>query len=264
MDAESTEPILEFDRMHCHACGYERISDEHQIKDEWNELVRPEDVRSETGHLVPSVRFDELWQKLGARGQARDTHLLLRTAYDEPHRAYHTARHIGACLRLLDDPSVQTLANVLHEVEAAIWFHDAVYDPRARDNEEASARLVERCLGDAGVASDVVARIAAYVRATKEHVAEPLDGQLVIDIDLFILGESPAEFARFERDIRREYAWVDDAAYVAGRTAVLRRFADRPSLYRMPLFRERYEAKARANIDVALRALSDARSTGRP
>jgi predicted metal-dependent HD superfamily phosphohydrolase len=63
----------------------------------------------------------------------------LARAYQAPDRHYHDLRHIEALLSLarnhraaLDD----------HEaVEAAIWFHDAVYDARRSDNEEESAKL---------------------------------------------------------------------------------------------------------------------------
>lgn len=253
MDAESVEPIgIEFDRMKCGACGFSEICDFEEIKDAWNEAVEDAAIPRAQQHLLPSVRFSALWTALGARGHAGAVFARLRAAYDEPHRAYHTARHIGACLRLLDDAEVAKGAAHLVEVEAALWFHDAVYDTHARDNEERSALLAEEALGSAGVAADVVARIAAHVRATRAHVSDSADGQLVIDVDLSILGEGPEVFARFEEEIRREHAWVDEASYVAGRTAVLRGFAERPYLYATPLFRARYEARARANVAASL------------
>ena len=64
-------------------------------------------------------------------------------------------------------------------------------------------------------------------------------------------------FARFEEEIRREYGWVEESAYVAGRAAVLRRFAERPFIYGTPLFRDRYEAQARVNIAASLEKLLD-------
>ena len=256
MDAESVEAIhIEFDRMRCGTCGHEQVCDEHQIKDEWNELVSADFVPHQA-YLLPDVRFQDLWRALGAKGHARDVFLRLRASYDEPHRAYHTARHIGACLRLLDEPSVKALATNLSEVEAAIWFHDAIYDTHASDNEERSAQLAEESLRSADVPADVVTRIAEHVCATKAHVAASSDGQLVIDVDLSILGEDPQTFARFEEEIRREYHWVDAAAYAAGRAHVLRRLSERPFLYGTALFRERYEAQARENIARSLHLLA--------
>jgi hypothetical protein len=67
MDAESVEAILvELDRMKCSACGHEQICDQYQIKDEWNERVPGEGLWQAVLHVLPSVRFFELWSALGA------------------------------------------------------------------------------------------------------------------------------------------------------------------------------------------------------
>jgi predicted metal-dependent HD superfamily phosphohydrolase len=198
------------------------------------------------GPLSPA-RFRRLLRALGA---SRDSSAFarLRAAYAEPHRAYHTAEHVAACLRLFDEPDVKACATHPDEVEAALWFHDAVYDTHASDNEAKSAAMASEALADAGVAAEVVARIAGHVRATQHHDAATADGALVVDIDLSILGADTATFARFDDAIRREYAWVDDAAFEEGRRAVLRRFAERPKLYVTPLLRDRFEARARKNL----------------
>jgi hypothetical protein len=64
----------------------------------------------------------------------------LRVRYAEPHRAYHTQAHVDAMLA-----SLQELGEtIVHPaaVELAIWYHDAVYDPAAADNEARSADLL--------------------------------------------------------------------------------------------------------------------------
>ncbi len=255
-DAESVEAIMvELDRMRCAECGHEEVCDEHEIKLRWNERVSRGSVEPGVTHVLPDVRFVELWRALGATGAGRGVFEELRAAYAAPGRAYHSASHIGACLRVLDEAQVRALASSPEEVEAALWFHDAVYDPRSADNEERSAVLAIESLGAAGVGGDVRERIAEHVRATRSHVASSPDGQLVIDVDLSILGASPATFARFERDVRREYAWVDADAYRVGRAAVLGRFLERPAIYGTPALRERFEAQARANLAWSMRRL---------
>jgi predicted metal-dependent HD superfamily phosphohydrolase len=257
MQAESVEAVgIELDRMKCATCGHEQVCDPHQIKAEWNDRMEESKVPHERGCVLPDVRFHALWSALGANASnAVAAFRALQDAYNEPHRAYHDATHIGACLRLLDDPNVRALALHPGEVEAALWYHDAIYDTHARDNEERSACLAEETLGRAGVSREIISRIASHVLATKGHVTDTSDGRLVIDIDLSILGESEDVFDRFERAIRREYAWVEPHAYSAGRSAVLRKFEEREAIYNTPLFRDRYEARARANIVRALEAL---------
>ncbi|MBS2015229.1 MAG: hypothetical protein JST00_20235 [Deltaproteobacteria bacterium] len=247
----------DLDRLTCRRCGCSEACDTEETEERWSERVPPEVAPSEEQWtLLPEVRFAELWARLGARGSHRETLRRIRMAYGEGHRAYHTARHVSECLRLLDDPEVRRRSGGRVEVEAALWWHDLVYDPRSTDNEERSAEDAIATLAGIGVSEVVVDRVAAYVLATKTHASDDPGGALVIDVDLSILGESPATFARFERDIRREYAWVPPAAYAAGRATVLRRFLEREHIYATPLFRDRYEARARANIEGALRALA--------
>lgn len=68
------------------------------------------------------------------------------------------------------------------------------------------------------------------------------------DIDLSILAAPPDEIARFEAGIRREFEWVDEELYRTARSAVLRRFLERPAIYTTPTLRRRFEALARSNL----------------
>ncbi len=241
--------------MRCRSCGHEAPCDAHQIKEEWNEawpFSRPVDALAT---LLPSTRFAAMWNALGANGPWQEALARLREAYDEPHRAYHSASHIGACLALLD----KVLASAEHpaEVEAALWYHDAIYDTHAKDNEDKSAIVAIETLSAAHVQPDVVARIADHVRATSDHGASSPDGQLVVDIDLSILGARPPIFDVFDAAIRREYHWVPDDDYRRGRAAVLQRFLDRPVIFATTALRELFEARARENLRRAIRRLTE-------
>jgi len=57
--------------------------------------------------------------------------------YSEAHRAYHTLQHIAECFDQFDHVRD---AESPGTVGLALWFHDAVYDTRAHDNEAESAR----------------------------------------------------------------------------------------------------------------------------
>jgi len=183
----------------------------------------------------------------------------LRRRHAEPHRAYHDWHHIAALLDLhgeLDGRFADAQAVLL-----AVLFHDAIYDPRASDNEEQSARLLETEL--AGKRDEAtLARAAALVRATRAHAVpqglpadEAGDMALFLDMDLAILGAEPAAFDRYEAQVRREYAHVPDEAFRLGRAAVLERFAQRGQLYFSDWGRARFEAAARANLARSLAAL---------
>jgi predicted metal-dependent HD superfamily phosphohydrolase len=143
------------------------------------------------------------------------------------------------------------------EVEAALWFHDVIYDPHAGDNEERSADLADRLLGPAGVPTEYLAEIRRLVLATGHRGSrDPQDdASATTDIDLTILGADRARFDEYEADIRREYAFVPEDQFRRRRREILQSFLARPAIYATPWFHERYEAPARENLTRSIAAL---------
>lgn len=86
--------------------------------------------------------FHHCWQALDAEGDETDVFQRLMTAYQEPQRHCHTLAHLSECMALFDDH--RHLAAQPAEVEMALWFHDAVCDVKAHDNEARSARWAGR------------------------------------------------------------------------------------------------------------------------
>ncbi|MGH3454662.1 MAG: HD domain-containing protein [Nocardioidaceae bacterium] len=174
---------------------------------------------------------------------------LLRS-WSAPDRAYHDAEHLAEVLTALGE-----LADAVpRTVRLAAWFHDAVYDPRRDDNEERSAQLAAATLPDAGVDPADVAEVERLVRLTATHdpVADDADGILLCDADLAILGASPARYARYVEDVRREYAHVPEPDFRTARGRILRGFLARPAIYRTSRGRDRWESAARRNLRAEL------------
>ncbi|MER8848913.1 HD domain-containing protein [Mesorhizobium australicum] len=184
----------------------------------------------------------------------------LSVLYKGGDRHYHNLAHIEAMLALARD--YRTLLDDREAVEAAIWFHDAVYDSRAKDNDAQSAALAEQKLAgriDAGRLS----RVSAMILATATHqlplfddVAATRDASLFLDMDLSILGAAPDAFDAYERAVRREYGWVEEPMWRAGRGAVLKSFLARPHIFHTQEFRQRFEPQARLNMARSLQALT--------
>lgn len=185
----------------------------------------------------------------------------LAALHRAPERYYHGLAHIEALLALaaeyrpaLADPEA---------VEAAIRFHDAVYDSRAKDNEARSAALAREKL--AGRTDEGrIDRIAAMIEATATHEVPAFagpgtvrDAALFLDMDLSILGAAPEVFDAYEQAVRREYAWVDEPAWRAGRAAVLKNFLARRHIFHTPEFRERFEGQARRNMARSVERLAN-------
>jgi predicted metal-dependent HD superfamily phosphohydrolase len=192
------------------------------------------------------------WLALGRRIGARDdvagagANLLGRWA--EQHRAYHDLAHLDEVLTRVD-----LLADEAENVDAvrlAAWFHDAVYDPKATDNEERSAWLATTVLHRLQVPEPTVAQVARLVRVTATHEVadDDRDAAVLCDADLAVLAATPERYSTYVDGVRREYAHVDDASFAGGRAAVLRGLVARQPLFRTTYGREHWERGARANV----------------
>lgn len=197
------------------------------------------------------------WLSAGARAPDTGLHAALIQSYHEPRRGYHTGQHLREVLALL--PRWAGAAPNPARVALALWFHDAVYDPQAgrHANEQRSADWARSAAWAAGTSDDTADALHALVMATC-HDAEPVgpDAQLLVDIDLAILGAPEARFDEYEQQVRAEYAHVPDAAFRDGRGRILRQFLDRPVIYRTPAARQALERRARANLSRSIAALS--------
>lgn len=178
-------------------------------------------------------------------------HARLMAAWQEPQRAYHALQHLTECLEWLDLAAAEAEVPNREVIELAIWFHDAVYDPQAADNEERSAEMACVCLDEA-----IATEVRRLIEVTKTHRAANEDERWMVDIDLAILGAETGRFDEYERQIRAEYAWVPEAVYREKRAEILRSFLEREKLFQTAFFRERLETRARENLRQLIESLS--------
>ncbi|HEY5184775.1 MAG TPA: hypothetical protein VIM19_07720 [Actinomycetes bacterium] len=192
---------------------------------------------------------------LGARHDVAGAGARLVAAYAGPARRYHSLDHLADVLTRVDE--LADVAVDLDVVRLAAWFHDAVYDPTAGDNEDRSAELATDVLRRLRVAPSVVAEVARLVRLTAGHAPGPddRDGAVLCDADLAVLALDPVGYAAYVAAVRCEYGHLSDDEWRVGRAAVLRGLLDRPFLFATALGRDRWEAAARANVSAELAAL---------
>lgn len=208
---------------------------------------------------------DSRWSELSARlGIVKPLTAFrwLESHYRERARKYHDARHVNECLRELDRSQHPEASNPL--VEFALWFHDAVYNTFSKRNEERSAEAAVAVLEHSGRPAADCALARALILATR-HGVQPTEPplQLLVDIDLAILGASAERYAEFELQIRAEYWWVPTGMYRRQRAAILKSFVQRQSIYTTHEFREQYERQARNNIVWGLEQLNAGLATFR-
>ena len=172
--------------------------------------VRTPDKTPTRDAALDAARRD--WERYDLPDELRDD---LLDRWREPHRHYHDVRHLAACLAALDD-----LGAAQRSVRLAAWFHDAVYEGVHGRDEERSAALAEErlaCVLDPAEAADV----ARLVRMTAEHRPTDEPSALLSDADLSVLGQSAGRYHVYLRDVRLDYAHVDDGTWRSGRRAVV-------------------------------------------
>lgn len=176
--------------------------------------------------------------------------------YAVPERFYHTfSGHIENCLaefRWLWKKAEDPLA-----VAMALVLHDAVMDFQRSDNEEKSAKYARNLLARMNAPREFIDKVVELILATK-HDAIPRSGdsKLVVDIDLSILGKNRWLFNRYDRQLRKEYAFVPEEIFKTKRAEILQKFLDRPSIFSTTHFRKKYETGARQNLKQPIKNLS--------
>ncbi len=183
-----------------------------------------------------------------------DCYDALYVAYSEKHRFYHTVKHIEAMLGHYD--AVADLAARPAELELAIWFHDAIYKPFSKRNELDSAEWAKEFSLSNGYDLEGAERVHSLIMATLHNgEAQDKDQELIVDIDLTILGAPPEVYDEFERNVRKEYKMVPSFIYRKKRKEILKSFLNNSSIYNLDYFKDKYENIARYNINRAIKML---------
>jgi len=203
------------------------------------------------------ARWDRTLAALGVpaeRGAAAFNELL--EAYGGAGRYYHNLDHLEDVLATLD--TLAEHAQNRPALELAAWFHDAVYDSRADDNEERSALLAETVCAGWGLPAETTDLVGRLIRATRTHqaAADDRDAAVLLDADLAVLGAEREVYDGYAAAIRREYAWVAENDYKRGRSRILREFLRRKRIYRLETMHDNRDSRARENLTRELKMLT--------
>jgi len=195
-----------------------------------------------------------VWAELGVVRVSRETYEELIRHYCEPHRAYHNLQHLKECLQVRR--FVNATCQAPAEIDLALWFHDAIYDPLRSDNELRSAQWLDDVARDSGLGDETRHRLYNLIRVTR-HDGAPAsaDEAVLVDTDLAILGASFERFEEYDQQIRREYQFVPLPVYRQKRRQVLEGFLARGRLYTTAAYFDAFEQQARANLARAIERL---------
>ncbi|MBF0546595.1 MAG: N-methyl-D-aspartate receptor NMDAR2C subunit [Candidatus Riflebacteria bacterium] len=205
--------------------------------------------------MTSFIHWQNTWKELGVSDPDESLFRQLVACYSEPHRKYHNMQHIEECFLHLR--SLHSVISRPAEVELALWFHDAIYNTHRKDNEERSAEWVRESGLKVGLSNDLVSRIYDLVMITKHNtIPKSTDAEILVDIDLGILGAEAERFDEYEIQIQQEYSWVPEHLYRTERRKILKGFLNRQNLYCTEHFRSSFEIQAKKNLTRSLAQLS--------
>jgi predicted metal-dependent HD superfamily phosphohydrolase len=176
----------------------------------------------------------------------------LLARWSESHRKHHTVAHLHEMLDAIGRLADAGIEFDREAVELAAWFHDAIYEVGRDDNEERSAELARELLASAPICDEV----ARLVLVTKTHKVadDDVNGAVLSDADLSVLGSQALRYRAYANAVREEYADVPDDVFKPARAQVLSALLDGP-LFHTSAGREQWEERARRNIAEEIAAL---------
>lgn len=193
----------------------------------------------------------------------------LSTLYTQPHRHYHNLEHINKCLAELENIKNIGLSSNSYFFEGlteAIWFHDAIYNPFSKFNEEESAALYRNYVKSLyNSITDQELLVSRAILSTKSHhlfrninisCESELFIGILLDIDLSSLGKDYDEFCVNGENIRKEFYFVPEETFYKNRIKFFENMLARERIYYTPFFFEKYEISARHNIKMSLKELN--------
>lgn len=174
-------------------------------------------------------------------------------SYTSKGRYYHDLSHLENMLEEIE--KVKDMVNDLDALYFSIFYHDIVYKPLKNNNEHKSALIFNKNISKTRFKN--IAACMQQIEATKKHeFATEKDTNILLDLDLLVLGQSAASYDAYAINVRKEYQMVPTFMYNSGRKKVLEHFLNMNSIYKTAYFQNKYELNAKENLERELRSFT--------
>lgn len=174
--------------------------------------------------------------------------------YSTPHRHYHNLTHLDNLLEELRPYKEEFIS--WDAIVFAIAYHDLIYNPTRIDNEEVSAIKAMHRLHAIGFPDIPRELCKQFILATTDHKPGSTETNLFLDADISILGKKPNIYLEYTKNIRKEYSAYNDEQFRHARKKLLTEWLALPLIFKSPVFIEKYEQRARQNIQYELNSLN--------
>jgi predicted metal-dependent HD superfamily phosphohydrolase len=173
--------------------------------------------------------------------------------YSSKSRHYHNLDHLENMLSELS--KIQSEVKDLDCLLFAIYYHDIIYKSTKSNNEHQSALTFENRI--VKTSFEKLNECMSQIEATKEHkISDDYDTNLLLDLDLSVLGKTSEEYKKYSESIRKEYQIYPDFMYRKGRKKVLKSILELDFIYKTDYFKRMYENQAKENLRLELKQLS--------
>lgn len=195
--------------------------------------------------------------------------------YTQGYRHYHNLNHILDMLNNLESFLIKLDEKTgnydFDALRKAIWFHDYVYSPSSKTNEEDSAEealkyitqefksLPEfiKSMAHPNCYKYHVQKVTDLIIQTKQHLPPGNDRNATLIVDLDLYGLSTDKYDLNNQLIVKEYSsFVSESQFKEGRTKWLTSFLEREKIFHNPEFSTpEMEDAARNNMKRELASL---------
>jgi len=140
--------------------------------------------------------------------------------YSLNNHEYHNFIHISKMLCGLDDVRYNLTGYEKNVLITAILFHDIVYIPGTSDNEEQSVEYFKH--SELTGFDTFNTNVSELIMSTKYHNKGVNNlSDIMIDLDMMILGHSRKEYDVYIQQIRNEYKNIPDDKFYLARLSFL-------------------------------------------
>jgi predicted metal-dependent HD superfamily phosphohydrolase len=167
--------------------------------------------------------------------------------YSKKNRYYHTLQHLENLLYQLTE--IKDKINNWDTILFTLYYHDIVYNPLKKNNEEKSAEFAEKRMSQILIPNPVIKNCKAQILATKDHFeSKDSDTNFFTDADLSVLGQEWEEYSQYFKNVRKEYSIFPDIIYNSGRKKVLKHFLEMKKVFKTEYFFSKLEQQAKKNL----------------
>ena len=145
------------------------------------------------------------------RGAASGLYEGLLARYTEPHRHYHTVRHLEECFAERRPCGADAVGRP--RSSSRCGFTTRSTTPRGTTTSSAAPIGHSRSRRGPGSTGRRRARRGVIMATRHDAIPADADAAVLVDVDLSILGAPPRRFDEYEREVREEYARVPEVIF---------------------------------------------------